>query len=126
MEGPRGRLTVIGLIDSGADTSLMNSRYAELLGIALDDLPSKQFIGIGGVPVTTRCGEVVISVRHLGGTLHLPVAFTDSPSVDVLLGQEVFFDAYHIRFLRDDNLFEMEASRSFSFMEALHADRPWH
>jgi hypothetical protein len=55
----------------------------------------------------------------MGGPLYLPVAFTDSPAVDVLLGQEVFFNAYHIRFLKDDNLFEILPSRTFRYEEAV-------
>ena len=81
---------------------------------------SKQFVGIGGMPVTTRCTTIPVQIRRFGNVLHLPVEFTDSPTVDVLLGQEIFFDAYHIHFLKDDHLFEILPSRAFWRMEPLH------
>jgi hypothetical protein len=60
VQGPKRAVIAVGLIDSGADTSLMNSRYGDFLGIVLNDLPAKQFVGIGGIPVTTHCATVVL------------------------------------------------------------------
>jgi hypothetical protein len=111
--GPEHSLRVFGLVDSGADMSLLNIRYAEALGITLDGLPTKDFIGISDVRVPTFFAEVPIKIRHFKDILYLPVAFADSPSVDVLLGQEEFFDAYRIRFEKDHDVFEMQASRTY-------------
>ena len=84
VEGPTGiEVTVAGLIDSGGDTSIMNSRYADLLKIALDDLACKRFVGIDGLPVTTHIATITVRIPRVGGTLNLPVAFTDSPAVDL-------------------------------------------
>lgn len=94
--GPERTVTVFGLADSGADMSLFNIRYAHALGIVLDDLPTKDFIGISDTRVPTYFTEVPIKVKHFNDILYLPVAFADSPSVDILLGQEEFFDAYRI------------------------------
>jgi hypothetical protein len=93
MMGTERTLSVFGLVDSGADMNLFNIRYAQALGITLDGLPSKDFIGISDVRVTTYFAEVPIKVKHFSDILYLPVAFADSPSIDVLLGQEEFFDA---------------------------------
>ena len=106
-------MTVFGLVDSGADMSLFNIRYAHALGIVLDDLPTKDFIGISDTRVPTYFTEVPIKVKHFNDILYLPVAFADSPSVDILLGQEEFFDAYRIRFEKDHDVFELQASRSY-------------
>ena len=111
--GPANSLSVFGLVDSGADMSLLNIRYAEALGITLDGLPTKDFIGISDVPVPTHFTEVPIKVKYFNDVLCLPVAFADSPSIDVLLGQEGFFDAYRIRFERDHDVFELQASRAY-------------
>jgi hypothetical protein len=111
--GPEHSLRVFGLVDSGADMSLLNIRYAEALGITLDGLPTKDFIGISDVRVPTFFSEVPIKIRHFKDILYLPVAFADSPSVDVLLGQEEFFDAYRIRFEKDHDVFEMQVSRTY-------------
>jgi hypothetical protein len=111
--GPERNVTVLGLLDSGADMSLMNVRYAHVLGIALDNLPTKDFVGINDARVPTYFTEVPIKVKHFGDILYLPVAFADSPSVDVLLGQEEFFDAFRIRFEKDHDVFELQASRPY-------------
>jgi len=106
-------LTVFGLVDSGADMSLVNARYAELLGIVLDELPTKDFVGISDSRVHTYFAEVPIRIKYFDKILYLPVAFADSPNVDILLGQEEFFDAYRIRFEKDHSVFELQASRSY-------------
>ncbi len=121
--GPDRSMTVLGLVDSGADMSLMNSRYAQVLGIALDKLPSKDFIGISDVRVPTYFTEVPIRVMHFEDILYLPVAFADSPSVDILLGQEEFFDAFRIRFEKDHDVFELQASREYWSRELGRIDR---
>jgi hypothetical protein len=104
---------VFGLVDSGADMSLFNARYAQLLGIVLDDLPRRDFVGISDSRVHTHYAEVPIKIKYFKEILYLPVAFADSPSVDILLGQEEFFDAYRIRFEKDHSVFELQASRAY-------------
>ena len=111
--GPERGMTVFGLLDSGADMSLINVRYAQVLGIPLVDLPTKNFIGISSTRVPTCFTELPIKVRHFPDILYLPVAFADSPSIDVLIGQEGFFEAYRIRFEKDHDAFELQASRAY-------------
>ena len=88
-------------------------RSVTVLGIVLGGLPTKDFIGISDVRVPTYFTEVPIKVKYFNDILYLPVAFADSPSVDVLLGQEEFFDAYRIRFEKDHDVFELQASRAY-------------
>jgi hypothetical protein len=121
--GPAHSMTVFGLLDSGADMSLMNIRYAQALGITLDTLPTKDFVGISDARVPTYFTEVPIKVKHFDDILYLPVAFADSPSVDVLFGQEEFFDAYRIRFEKDHDVFELQASRAYWPLELRGATR---
>ena len=111
--GPERSVTVLGLVDSGADMSLINIRYAQALGIVLDGLPIKDFIGISDVRVPTYFTEVPIKVKYFNDILYLPVAFADSPRIDILLGQEEFFEAYRIRFEKDHDVFELQASRAY-------------
>jgi hypothetical protein len=42
---------VLDHLDSGADMSRLNMRYERVLGIALDNLPTKDFVGIGDARV---------------------------------------------------------------------------
>jgi hypothetical protein len=125
LRGPQRTVTVLGLLDSGADMSLMNIRYAQALGIALDKLPTKDFVGISDARVPTYFTEVPIMVKHFSDVLYLPVAFADSPSVDVLLGQEEFFDAFRIRFEKDRDVFELQASRAYWSRELPGAPPNW-
>ena len=115
--GAERTVTVFGLLDSGADMSLLNIRYAPVLGIALDNLPTKDFIGISDEPVRTYFTEIPVKIKFFDQILYLPIALADSPSVDMLLGQEEFFSAYRIRFEKDRDVFEVQASRAYWSME---------
>jgi hypothetical protein len=124
--GPERNITVLGLLDSGADMSLMNIRHAQVLGITLDNLPTKDFIGISDARVPTYFTEVPIRVKQFSDILYLPVAFADSPSVDILLGQEEFFDAFRIRFEKDHDVFELQASRAYWSRELPGTSPNWN
>ena len=100
-------LTVLGLIDSGADTTMMNIQYAKELGIDLSKAVKKEFLGIGETRVTSYIASVDMKVKHFNAPVTTPVAFTDSPSVDVLLGQEDFFEVFRIKFEKDHDTFEL-------------------
>ena len=97
----------LGLIDSGADTTMMNIEYAKLLGIDLRAAQKEEFLGIGNARVTTFIALVTMKIKHFNIPITTPVAFTDSPSVDVLLGQEDFFELFRIKFEKDHDIFEL-------------------
>lgn len=99
-----------GLIDSGADTTLMNIEYARDLGIDLERATKKEFLGIGNSRVNCLLALVQMKVRHTDMAITTPVAFTDSPSVDILLGQEDFFECLRIKFEKDHDSFELSLS----------------
>jgi len=108
--GKSENLNVLGLIDSGADTTLMNIEYAKVLGINLEQAAKKEFLGIGSVRVTTFLSSVTMKVKHFDTPITTPVAFTDSASVDVLLGQEDFFECFRIKFEKDHDTFDLSLS----------------
>ena len=110
--GKTETLTVLGLIDSGADTTLMNIEYAKVLGIDLGKAVKKEFLGIRDARVTTFISSVTMKVKHFDTPIITPVAFTDSPSVDVLLGQEDFFECFRIKFEKDHDTFDLTLSPS--------------
>ena len=97
----------LGLIDSGADTTLMNIEYARVLGINLDATKKKEFLGIGGAPVACFLSSIDMKVKHTDLNFTTTVAFTESPSVDILLGQEDFFECFRIKFEKDHDTFEL-------------------
>jgi hypothetical protein len=99
-------IKTLGLIDSGADTILINTQFAEALGINLENCEVQNTIGISGTPQPTYHTTITLQVSHLEPIV-VPVFFIDSPSVTCLLGQEGFFDAYRIKFERDHKVFEL-------------------
>ena len=105
--GKTETINVLGLIDSGADTTMMNLEYAKALGIDFEKAVKKEFIGIGGTRVVTYISSVMLKVKHFDTPITTPVAFTDSLSVDVLLGQEDFFEFFRIKFEKDHDAFDL-------------------
>jgi hypothetical protein len=103
-------INAFGLIDSGADTTLMNMEYARELGIDLTNAQKKEFLGIGNARVASFVAPVDMKVKHFDAVLTTPVAFTDSPAVDILLGQEEFFECFRIKFEKDHDTFELALS----------------
>jgi len=97
----------LGLIDSGADTTMMNLEYARVLGIDLNNATKKEFLGIGGTRVSTFLSTINMKLKYTDHTFSTSVAFTDSPSVDILLGQEDFFECFRIKFEKDHDVFEL-------------------
>ncbi|MEI6304753.1 MAG: retropepsin-like aspartic protease [Candidatus Taylorbacteria bacterium] len=100
----------LGLIDSGADTTMMNLEYARVLGIDLAKANKKEFLGIGGTRVSCFLSSVSMKLVNTDHTFISTVAFTDSPSVDILLGQEDFFECFRIKFEKDHDVFELSPS----------------
>lgn len=111
--GKTQALNALGLIDSGADTVLMNLEYAKVLGIDLDPNHKKEFLGIGNSRVECFLSSVTMKVKHFDVPITTPVAFTDSASVDILLGQEDFFEAFRIKFEKDHDTFDLALSPKF-------------
>ena len=108
--GKNEKLNVLGLIDSGADTTLMNIEYAKVLNIDLSDAKKKEFLGIGNTSVVSFISTVNVKVKHFDTPILTTVAFTDSPSVDILLGQDDFFENFRIKFEKDHDTFELSLS----------------
>lgn len=121
MTDPNGiTVTVLSLVDSGADVCIFNTRYAEVLGIDLAECERHVGLGVGHVPLEIFETELTLKPEGLPA-ITTTVMFVDSDGVDGLLGQEGFFDAHHIAFRRDRNEFEIvptgegevDADRSF-------------
>ncbi len=95
------------IIDSGADITMVNAEYALSLGVSLHKIPD---VDVKGVTVVAKGKPAIIKVHltKLGDTLDLPVLFIDKPTVNILLGREVFFQRYKIRFCISEGFFEIK------------------
>ena len=100
-------ITALALIDSGADCNLINIEYADRLGIDLTKMMHKEFTGIEGKQMKCFVAEVLILIKHFDKPIRVPFAFIDSPAVDILLGQEGFFENFRIKFEKDHDVFEI-------------------
>ena len=101
-------INALGLLDSGADMTMLNIDYAKLLGIDLSKSTQKNFRGIAEGFVRCYITEINLEIEHFGGkTFIIPVAFIDSENVDVLIGQEGIFDNFKIKFEKDHEIFEL-------------------
>ncbi len=95
------------VIDSGADTTTLNLQYAEALGLSLDKEKQKDIIGIGNGRVAVYQGVFPFVIKEMGIDVEVPAWFVDSENVNILLGQEVFFDSFKIKFEKDHDIFEL-------------------
>jgi hypothetical protein len=94
-------ITLLALIDSGADACLFHKSVADALEIDYKQGPSKEFSGISGpqAKVTAYFHQVHLTVSRLS-SIDLDVGFTDSDGVGALLGQSGSFDGFEITFQR--------------------------
>jgi hypothetical protein len=101
-------ISVLAMVDSGADICVFNSGYAQALGIDLEQCEQALISGAeGGV---TSCYKTTLTLEPEGlAGLTIPVLFIDSSGVDGLLGQEGFFDQHLVSFNRSANTFEIQA-----------------
>ncbi len=56
--GPAGQRDLIGLVDTGADATLIPAAFASLLGISLHDDDKEDILGIGRSTTTIRYAQV--------------------------------------------------------------------
>lgn len=102
----------LGLIDSGADTTMLNIQYAQALGIDLKGARERNVRGVGPGQVSTKVSSVRFRLTKLQEEIEVPVWFVDSDNVDILLGREVFFETYRIKFEIDHDTFEITKPRT--------------
>jgi hypothetical protein len=105
------RVTVLAMIDSGADICVFNLEYAKALEI---DLKMCDPVVVSGVEGKAHdCYRTKVDLEPEGlPKITVPVLFIDSSGVDGLLGQEGFFDHFIITFYRQEGYFEVHPSHS--------------
>lgn len=106
--GSRAISRLLGHIDSGADAILVNKEWAKQLGIEWKDGARTAMLGIAGSGVVYLHGGLELAVEAIPDSARkVRIAFIDSPSVSVLLGQEGFFDNFRVDFQKYNGLFEL-------------------
>ena len=89
-------------VDSGADISVFQRSFGELLGLNIEEGRYAMFGGVGGGEVETYIHEVTLKVGD--DILKADVAFCKNPAdrVPNLLGRWNIFDIFEIRFKNID------------------------
>lgn len=98
-------LGAFGLLDSGADTTTLNIEYAEALGVTLGN--KREIMGVGNGKTTVFEGSFTFTIKHMGKKITVPAWYVDSNNVNILIGQEGFFEQFKIKFEKDYNIFEL-------------------
>ena len=95
-------IEVIGLLDSGADCTVMPRDLADLLGMT-EESKTHMTRGIGGiVPVKKIKFQCEIRGKHEKHTMHIPaLVLQEKADIPLLLGRSGFFDNFHITFKQD-------------------------
>ena len=104
-------LTALALIDSGADTTMVNKQYAIPLGVDLTNATEVDVIGIANGKVSTRTATLRFKIKQTEDELVIPANYVYSNNVDILLGEEIFFDKYKIKFEKDHETFEITKAK---------------
>ena len=106
------KTNAIGLIDSGADTTMLNIQYADFLGVKLDEKNTRNILGVGNGTVLVYVSTFRFKIKQIEDKeIEVPAWYVDSNNVDILLGQETFFEMFKIKFEKDHDTFEVTPVR---------------
>jgi hypothetical protein len=96
---PRGSTRLDGLLDTGADETILPRSIAGPLGIGLDDGARGRFRGVGGQVVTVVYGSVELELATQSRRLRWPVtvAFLDGAH-GAILGHAGFLEYFTASF----------------------------
>lgn len=102
------KTSTVGLVDSGADTTMLNIQYANLLGVRLDKKNTRNVLGVGNGTVLVYVSNFRFKIKQMGDKeIEVPAWYVDSNNVNILLGQESFFEIFRIKFEKDHDIFEV-------------------
>ncbi len=97
----------LGLIDSGADRTAVHMSYAPEIGLNFSLTKINEVAGVSNDIIPGLLASVRFRIKDTNEEFEVPVNFIDSDHIDVLLGQEGFFDNYKITFEKDHDSFEI-------------------
>lgn len=101
---------VMALIDSGCSTSMINANYARDLGI---DVSSGVRLPVGGIGNGQSEGYVHMlrmNIKDSDYVFEAPFNFVTDLPIDILLGQNTFFDHFDVLFEKHIGVFKLQMS----------------
>ena len=95
--GPAKYYKVKGIIDSGADQTLLNADIAKQWNIDYKKLPLSQTVGIDGKPIKVYLFDLEMELDQIANSrVRTRIGFIQSTSVGVLLGKYGFLEHFRI------------------------------
>jgi hypothetical protein len=109
IEGPSGTRNLDLLVDSGADSILLDTELARRIGVQLDEEPEGYTRSVSGDEIPYFGGRVIIELRRPPDIVRWPaqVAFADNPARD-LFGQREGLAYFHAHFLGPERRLMLE------------------
>jgi hypothetical protein len=107
--GPIQNVSVLALLDSGAEYSVFNRKLLDMLGLTIDNATLVEIIGVGG----SASQGVLLDVEHRLGRHRWrgPAVFSDTVDSPMILGQAGFFEFFNITFKRRQSLMDIRRAR---------------
>ncbi len=99
---------ILAMIDSGCTTSMINASYAKDLGIIIESGTHLLVGGIGNGHSTGYVHTLSMMVKDSEYLFEAPFNFVIDLPVDILLGQNNFFEHYNILFEKNLDIFKLE------------------
>jgi hypothetical protein len=107
--GPTNEISVLALVDSGAEHSVFGLDLAERLNIPLDSANSVVIVGVGGQESPAFLTDVSLKLGRRRWTG--PAVFSSAVSQRAILGQAGFFAFFTVTFRRSKLQMEIRPSR---------------
>lgn len=109
VNGARSRMQK-GLVDSGADHTLINASIAKDLRIDYENTTEiDQTTGIENRPIITYYHKIEIVIPGIDNSnFETKIGFVNSNSVGILIGQKGFFDKFIVNFNKKNNFFTVD------------------
>ena len=109
--GPKGSIYIDTLIDSGADMCLFHSDIGRDIGLEIEKGEKEVFSGIEGGNVIVYVFPIYLQIVGMNEKVEVKAGFTETSGVSAILGQEGFFDNFHIKFQRNIHSIEINPIR---------------
>lgn len=107
--GPEREADALGLVDSGAEHSVVSLMLFNYLGLRTDDATVVEIVGVGGKVSRGYLMEIEHQLgRH---RWNAPVVFSDAVQSPKILGQIGFFEFFTVTFKRQQLLMDIRRAR---------------
>lgn len=97
----------MALLDSGADITTINAEIAKYLNVDLGECEEKFIAGVVGESTSGYLTEMDMRIAGFSEPMLLRVLFVPNLKMNILLGQEGFFDRFHVSFFKDEEAIEL-------------------